>query len=208
MKPYGQIYEILDGPKIPRRICLALLFDNLFTVREFSGSGFFAHPAVVGFRTAVETLTANDPAKIAELQKDCRMLWPDDVPDIGEIIPGPGHNESDDEPESPILAKAYDYLKEGLISEVTALQIACIIRSEEQGSPDVKTSDVTTLLRAAGYKVPNPAALIRSLADRAEPAIEVMEEKIGPRQELQFRLLPEVAADLKRRLLGKSASAA
>jgi hypothetical protein len=109
---------------------------------------------------------------------------------------------------SPLLASAYRYLKGGLISEVTALQIACLIKAEEQGSAEVKTSDVTSLLRTAEYKVPNPAALIRSLADRAEPAIEVLEEKTGPRQELQFRLLPAVAEDLRKRILGREANVA
>lgn len=205
MNRYGKVFEILDGLEPVRRICIALLDDNIASVEDLKGMGWFAHPAVVAFRTSVEELTHNDESEIAKLRRECRILWPMGTPGITE---GPGLQLVEEDQPGEFLLNAYKHLRAGLISEVTALQIACLIKAEEQDSAEVKTSDVTSLLRAAGYKVPNPAALIRSLADRAEPAIEVLEEKTGPRQELQFRLLPAVADDLRKRILGSEANVA
>lgn len=148
-------------------------------------------------------LTGSEPENIAKLQKDCCVKWRTELLANTGIVDGPGLLAVQDNSESPLIAKANEYLHSGFLSETTALQIACLMKAEEQGAPEVKTSDVTTLLRAYRYKIPNPAALIRSLADRAEPVIEISEEKIGPRQELQFRLLPAAEAILRKGILGK-----
>jgi len=164
------------------------------------GIPLLSHSQVVRFERIVKELT-NSEEEVTKFKSDCRGFWPDEIPTSSGIATGPGLEAIDESRDNPFLNLAYGYLRGGLISEVMALQIACLVKAEEQGSPEVKTSDVTTLLRATGYKVPNPAALVRSLADRSDPVIEVLGEKTGPRQELQFRLFPAAATDLRQRIL-------
>lgn len=204
MNPYRKLFAHLEDCREDiRRVCFAILFDNLQSISDLNG--FMGHSAVERFEQLVQELAGSDSKSIARLQKDCRLRWQAEIPASSEIVDGPGLQAVEDNSESPLIAKAYDYLESGFLTETTALQIACLIKAEMQGAHEVKTSDVTTLLRAYDYKIPNPAALVRSLADRAEPVLEIHEEKIGPRQELQFRLLPKAEAALRRGILGKKA---
>lgn len=201
MNPLRILYALLeDSSDQLRRACFALLYDSISNAKEFRK--LMGHSVVIEFERLVKEVAGTDSVTMTKLKHDCREFWPEDVPAESRFVLGANNDAIDAGDDRLLLARAYDYLRGGLITDVTAVQIAVIIKAGEQGEPKVRTSDITTMLRTSGYKVPNPAALIRSLAERDDPVIEILDERVGARQELQFRLLPHAAEDLRRRILG------
>lgn len=170
-------------------------------------AGILGHPDVHQFWTLATGRFKEQPHLEAVLKDEIRRLWPELFPSDQEIIRGPGMAiiPPDEQADSPLAAKARYLLQTGFLSDVMAIQIACLLITEEQSSTDLRTSQITTALRLAGYKIPNPSTLVRSLAERANPVIEVLDQRVGGRQELLFRLIPTAITDLKARILTDTA---
>lgn len=206
MTPHAEILHLLaKTPDAVRGHCIALLFED--HALATGSADLLGHPNVETFIALVRALAPTSPGAEQKLKDDVRQKWPAFFPSQLAVVTD-SEEPGSAAPESPLVAKAYDYLESGFLPELMALKLAALVISVEQGSDEVRTGEVARLLRAAGYRLSNPAALVRSLADRAQPAIEILEERVGPRQELQFRLLEETVLELKKGLLKSKASAA
>jgi hypothetical protein len=183
--------------------CVGLLLDDRSIYKPHAE--FIGHSSVLEFVRLLEEFQKLAPDLIADLQDEVKELWLDaKQPALAVMRTAPiefSRREDTNAEDSLIVRRANYLIGTGILTDVAAIQVACLIIEEKEGRPEIKTSELTALLRKTNYRIPNPATTVRSLATRAEPIMEVLEERVGARQELQFRLLPEAANDLRQRLL-------
>lgn len=198
----GELLAMVAGSNsLVRGISFALL---LRADLEKSQADLVGLPEVRSLCRWINSVLQADSSGNDYFWRQCRRLWPDLIPGTQGIIKGPGFIESDEPHATAIAEKCLYVLRTRLLSDVVAVKVGCLLIGEETGQEEIRTSELTRTLRYVGYRIPNPAALVRSLSDRIDPVVEVLDQKIGPRQELVFRLLPNAAEELRSQLLSAS----
>jgi hypothetical protein len=177
---------------------LLSVFENLPYKPEFKG--LLGLEEVMRFWRTAKKRFDDEPDAEDEFKRACRERWPEMLSEVSEVVIGPGGISRSEEAESLVASRAKFVLKLGRLSETAAAPFGCILIEENEGTEEIRTSQLTGILRAFDYRIPNASALIRSLADRPEPEIEIL-DRSGSRNELVFRLVPSVSRQLRSQLI-------
>lgn len=158
-------------------------------------------PEVLPFYHEATAFFQANPAMWRPFLERCQALWPEFFSAEDRMLRAVTTEEEDeDDFDSPVVERCRYVLRTRFLADLMAIRVGCLLITEESGKAEIRTSDLTSKLRLVGYKIQNAAPLLRSLADRPDPEIEILDQ-VGGRQELLFRLLPSALKDLRSRIL-------